>query len=334
MSISPTEQIRNCKSCASDLAPGALACANCHTLVHAQELACLTATAKTLENDGQLRQAREQWLFALQLLPPSSKQADWIKEKTHALEIAAEQTEVPESENKWANKLGPVGPIAIVLAKSKALLVAVFKLKFLLSFASFLFIYWALYGPLFGAGFASMILIHEMGHFLDIKRRGLPAEMPVFMPGLGAYVRWQALGVPLETRAEVSLAGPLAGYLACVACGVIWWQTHNGVWAALARSGAWLNIMNLIPVWVLDGGQAALALDKTERILLLTACLGLWLFLGENVFFLVALGAGWRLFTKDMPVHGSRRTAIFFLAVLTLLGLVLRLMPGQGFGAI
>ena len=58
----------------------------------------------------------------------------------------------------------------------------------------------------FGIGFAALILIHEMGHFIDIKRRGLPAEMPVFLPGLGAYVRWQAMGVPLETRAAISLA--------------------------------------------------------------------------------------------------------------------------------
>jgi Zn-dependent protease len=301
--------------------------------VHGEELAKLTSEAKILEVDGKLKEAREQWLRALQLLPGASKQADWIKAKVHALDLAAAHTEAPVRENKWANKLGPVGPLAIVLAKSKALLLAVFKLKFLLSFASFLFLYWALYGPLFGVGFACIILIHEMGHFIDIKRRGLPAEMPVFMPGFGAYVRWQALGVSSETRAEVSLAGPLAGYLASVACAVMWWQTHNAVWAALARSGAWLNILNLIPVWVLDGSQAASALNKVQRMLLLTACLGLWLFLGENVFFLVALGAGWRLFTKDIPTNGSQQTLIYFVTVMALLGFLMHLMPGQGFGA-
>jgi Zn-dependent protease len=308
-------------------------CPGCHTLVHAEKLARLTSEANILEADGKLKEAREQWLRALQLLPGASKQADWIKAKVHTLDLAAAHAEAPVPENKWANKLGPVGPLAIVLAKSKALLLAVFKLKFLLSFASFLFLYWALYGPLFGFGFACIILIHEMGHFIDIKRRGLPAEMPVFMPGFGAYVRWQALGVSSETRAEVSLAGPLAGYLASVACAVMWWQTHNGVWAALARSGAWLNILNLIPVWVLDGGQAASALNKVQRMLLLTACLGLWLFLGENVLFLVALGAAWRLFTKDIPANGSQRTLIYFVTVMALLGFLMHLMPGQGFGA-
>ena len=137
-------------------------------------------------------------------------------------------------------RLGPVGPIAVVLAKSKVLFGAIFKLKFLLSFVAFFGFYWAAFGMKFGLGFAGLVLIHEMGHFVAIKRRGLPVEMPVFLPGFGAYVRWQALGVSPETRAAVSLAGPLAGFLASVVCAVLWWQTGNVLWAALARSGAWL----------------------------------------------------------------------------------------------
>lgn len=183
----------------------------------------------------------------------------------------------------------------------------------------------------FGIGFAVLILIHEMGHFIDIKRRGLPADMPVFLPGLGAYVRWQALGVPLETRAAISLAGPLAGFFAALACAVIWWQTGNPFWAALARVGAVLNLLNLIPVWVLDGGQAALALSKTERIALLATCLVLGLVLGQNMFFLVALGWGYQVFfAGHLPARPSRGTTIYFAAVLTALGVMIRLMPGHG----
>jgi len=165
-------------------------------------------------------------------------------------------------------------------------------------------------------------------------RRGLPAEMPVFLPGLGAYVRWRALGVSPETRAAISLAGPLAGLIASLVCAVLWWQTGDALWAALARAGAWLNILNLIPVWVLDGGQAALALSKTERMLLLTASLALWLVCKESVFFLVAIGAGYQaFFAGDLPTHPSRITTVYLVLVLTALGVVLRLMPGQGFGS-
>jgi Zn-dependent protease len=229
--------------------------------------------------------------------------------------------------------MGPADPITVLAAKSRTTLPARLQLTSLLSFAAFIAIYWAASGMKFGIGFAVLILIHEMGHFIDIKRRGLPADMPVFLPGLGAYVRWQALGVPLETRAAISLAGPLAGFLASLACAAIWWQTGNPLWAALARSGAILNLLNLIPVWVLDGGQAALALSKTERIVLLIACVALGLVFGQNLFFLVALGAGYRaFFAADLPAQPSRATTVYFIAVLTALGVIIRLMPGQGLG--
>jgi Zn-dependent protease len=332
-SITP-ELIRNCKRCAGELAPGSLVCDKCHALVHSEELDRLASEAKALEGKGDLRQARERWLAGLHLLPRTSKQYDWIKEHASGLEAAANEARSPESsENKWAKRLGPVGPIAILLAKAKTVLFALFKLKFLLSFAAFIGIYWAAWGMKFGIGFAVLILLHEMGHFIDIKRRGLPAEMPVFLPGLGAYVRWQALGVPLETRSAISLAGPLAGFLTAVACAAIWWQTGNPLWAALARIGAVLNLLNLIPIWILDGGQAVLALSKTERIILLTACLALWLVLGENMFFLVALGAGYQVFfAGDLPPRPSRAVTIYYLALLTALGGIIRLLPGTGLG--
>jgi len=316
--------------------PGALVCDQCHALVYSEELDRLAAGAKALEAKGQLREARDQWRMGLRLLPPNSKQADWIERHARSLDEAADriQPAAEPSQNKWARRLGPVGPIAVVLAKSKVLLGAIFKLRFLLSFAAFFAVYWAMFGMKFGIGFAVLILIHEMGHFIDIKRRGLPAEMPVFLPGLGAYVRWRALGVSPETRAAISLAGPLAGLIASLVCAVLWWQTGDALWAALARAGAWLNILNLIPVWVLDGGQAALALSKTERMLLLTASLALWLVCKESVFFLVAIGAGYQaFFAGDLPAHPSRVTTVYLVLVLTALGVVLRLMPGQGFGS-
>ena len=118
-----------------------------------------------------------------------------------------------------------------------------------------------------------------------------------------------------------------------MACAALWWQTGDPLWAALARAGAVLNLLNLIPVWVLDGGQAVLALSKMERIVLLTACLALWLGLGENMFFLVALGAGYQVFfAGELPAHPSRATTVYFVAVLTALGVMIRLMPGQGLG--
>jgi Zn-dependent protease len=326
-----TDLIQRCRLCSRDLAPGALACALCHALVHAEELESLVAGAKALEGLGELPRAREQWSKALELLPRESSQAEWIRNHSQSLDVMSNAPTADRAKYKWASKLGPLAPIAIALAKGKALF-AIFKLKFLLSLGAFMGFYWTLFGAKFGIGFAVLILIHEMGHFIDVKRRGLPAEMPVFLPGLGAYVRWHALGVSPETRAAVSLAGPLAGWIASAVCVLLWWKTGNGLWAALARAGAWLNVLNLIPVWLLDGGQAVLVLNKVERLVLLTACVALWLLMGENLFFLVALGAGWRLFTKDIPSEPSPATTAYFVGVLASLALVLKLIPGQGFG--
>jgi Zn-dependent protease len=331
-----TQPLSNrCRNCAQALPSGSLVCARCHALVHADELDRLAASAKELEAKNEFRLAREEWLKALPLLPPEAAQALWIRD--HARELLTKTldplTPAPagaQPKSQLAKKLGPLAPIAVLLAKSKTILLAIFKLKFLLSFFAFIGLYWALWGPKFGIGFALLILIHELGHFVDIKRRGLPAEMPVFLPGLGAYVKWQALGVSLETRAAVSLAGPLAGWLAAAVCAAIWLKTRDPFWASLARVGAFLNILNLIPIWILDGGQAATALSKLERIWLLSAGLVLWLLLGEGIFFLVAAGAAYRLFTKDMPAKSSPTSLAYYLGVLAFLALILYIVPGHG----
>ena len=318
---------QRCPSCSAELPPSALECPRCHALVHAEALERMSSQARELENQSKPVEARDRWLEALQFLPAESTQAAWVREHARQLGLSARPAAQAEAKSKWASKLGPLAPLAIALSKAKVLL-AVFKLNFLLSLAAFIGVYWALWGLKFGLGFVGLIFLHEMGHFIDIKRRGLPAEMPVFLPGLGAYVRWQALGVSRETRAAVSLAGPLAGFLAAAACALVWWYTRSGIWAALARASAWLNVLNLIPVWVLDGGQAVAALDKQERVWLLTSCLALWLLFDQRVFILVALGAGFRLFTKDFPPQPSRTATAYFISVLTALGLVMWALQG------
>src|SRR5262249_20240115 len=184
----------------------------------------------------------------------------------------------------------------------------------------------------FGFGFAVQILVHELGHYIDIKRRGLPADLPVFLPGMGAFVRWQALGVSLETRAAVSLAGPLAGWFAAAVCAAMWFETGSGLWGALARTGAWLNLLNLIPVWGLDAGHAFFALTKKDRAIVLTLAVTALVILGESVFLLLALGAAWRLFTKDFPEESSPSTVFYFVAVVSALAVLMWVLPAQGLG--
>jgi Zn-dependent protease len=317
-------------TCGNDLVPGALACPQCHALVHSEQLAILSARAQASEAAEDFASARETWQKSLALLPYESTQAEWVRTHLYRLQLAQQVAPVPEDKHKWAKKLGPLAPIAIVLAKAKWLF-TLLKFKFLFSFAAFFAFYFTLWGWKFGAGIAALILIHEMGHYIDIRRRGLPAEMPVFLPGFGAYVKWKALGVSARTRAAVSLAGPLAGGLASLACLMLWWKTGQTIWAGLGRFGAMLNLLNLLPLWVLDGAGATAALGKSERWALLAVSVLLAPVMGEWTFLLVAGAIGYRLTTKDFPPVASRGTLIYFVSVLVLLGGVLRFLPGSGF---
>jgi len=285
-----------------------------------------------LEEQREFKGAGEQWLKALPLLPEDSKQAAWIQEHAGRLDVVA-NTSVPivPGRRKWPKWLAPLAPVLVVLSKGKAL-VALFNAKFLISFGAFLGVYWSLFGMAFALGLVLQILVHEMGHYIDIRRRGLPADMPLFLPGVGAFVRWNALGVSLETRAAVSLAGPLAGCFAAAACALLWMTTQQPLWAALARSGAWLNLLNLIPVLGLDGSHAFSALSQRQRGVLIASALLLFAFVGDGVLLLVVLGAAWRMFTKDFPDQPSVFATMYFVAVLCALSGLIWFVPGHGFG--
>jgi Zn-dependent protease len=312
--------------CHAVLAAGALACNNCHALVNAEQLEQLATAARMHEERHELTAARELWVKALQLLPPQSTQAEWVRGNVQRLEtLLAAAPEVP-ARNPWLKRLGPLAPLALLLAKGKFLL-ALFKLKFILSLGVFVAFYWSLYGARFGVGFALLILVHEMGHFIEIKRRGLPAEMPVFLPGLGAYVRWTALGVSVQTRSLISLAGPMAGLVGAAVCALLWLKSGVPFWIGLASLSAVLNVLNLIPVWVLDGGQAIAALDKNERLMLAAVAVILAAYFGQPLFLLVAAGAGYRVFTKDFPAAPSHLTMVYYLLIMAGLGYVIHMAP-------
>lgn len=332
---------RGCGICQTELRAGDLACPRCAALVHRERLDAISKTALELERAGTPDasvEARELWRSALPLLPRGSTQAEWIRQHLQEIEALrniqrphgdkAELEPLPTKPN-WTKRLGPLAPIALVLAKLKTFFFVLLKLKFLLSFALFLGVYWTLFGPWFGVGFAVQILIHELGHVFAVKKNGLKAELPVFLPGLGAYVRWQGFDISVETRAEIALAGPLFGLLAAAGCMGIYLYTRMPVFAALAHAGAWLNVINLIPVWMLDGGQAAHALSRLQRGLLLLACVVFFGLTHQMVFLLVAGGMGYRLFTKDVPAEPSTRTMVFYLVLLFVLGALMKMIPIQ-----
>lgn len=284
-------------------------------------------SARRHEQSQELTAARTDWQAALELLPADSSQAEWVRGRLAELpplDVSKAKSEPPA----WARKLGPLAPVAVLLAKGKFFF-ALLKLPFLLSFASFAALYWGLYGAKFGIGLAVLILVHELGHLIEVKRRGFPADLPMFIPGFGAYVRWTAAGVTPKTRALVSLAGPLAGALGAAFCALMWFQTGERLWLGLASFSAWINLMNLIPVWRLDGGQAVTVTGRTGCIGIALVAVTLAASFSQPLLLLVAGGAVYRAFRNDLsaempPNHG---VTAYFIVLLVALGYLSSLAP-------
>ena len=317
--------VYSCPQCSHFISEGTLACPDCGALVYVEHLAGLATAAQDLEREKRWPEARAAWNAARAWLPPGGKEDHKILQRVAAID--AHDDAEKEKAARWVKRLGPLAPLLILLSKLKGIVFLIFKLKFLLSFLAFFGLYWALFGWKFGLGFTLSILIHEMGHYVAVKRRGLKADLPVFLPGLGAYVRWYSMGIPLDALASIALAGPLFGLVTAILCLALLLATHQPVFVALAHAGAFINLLNLIPVLGLDGAQAAYALSKLQRGLLLVAAVVLFAVMQQGVLLLLAAGFGWRLFTHDEPEHPSTRTMVYFLLLLFALAAFLRIVP-------
>ena len=103
-------------------------------------------------------------------------------------------------------------------------------------------------------GFVLLILIHEMGHFVEARRQGLEVTLPTFVPFLGAYVLIKNSPLNPWRNALVALAGPAAGGVASAVCWGIGEAYDSRLLLALAYAGFLINLINLAPVGILDGG--------------------------------------------------------------------------------
>lgn len=123
----------------------------------------------------------------------------------------------------------------------------------------------ALYAMTWGAwyalGFVLLILIHECGHLVAAKRIGLKVGAPVFVPFLGAFIALKEAPRNAWIEAQVGIGGPLLGTVGAAACAVTYWFTDIPLFGALAYTGFLLNLFNLTPVGMLDGGRIVQALS-------------------------------------------------------------------------
>jgi Zn-dependent protease len=165
---------------------------------------------------------------------------------------------------------GGIVALGLLAAKFKTILALLLGAKWLilapkllLSFGSIvlsLWLYATLWGWKFGLVFIALILVHEMGHYVTFRLFGAAVSLPLFIPGLGAFVSSPMTGDPAR-NAVAAIMGPVFGIAASAACWSYGLSSGQPFWIAAAYTGFFLNLFNLIPAFPLDGGRVAGAID-------------------------------------------------------------------------
>ena len=178
------------------------------------------------------------------------------------------QPEPAEPKSPWKRAGGALAAAGLLVvkfgAKLKGLLFLLPKLKLFTTSASMLVsigAYALIWGWKFAVGFVLLLLVHEMGHVIQLRREGIKASAPMFIPFLGALVAMKELPKDAAAEARVGLAGPVLGSLGCLVPLALYWATGDDLFKALAFVGFFLNLFNLLPVLPLDGGRAMAALS-------------------------------------------------------------------------
>jgi len=314
-----------------------LACPVCGALVHSEELKRLRGLA---ENANAPVEALSAWRRALALLPENSRQHAVIVEKVKALvgEVDKGGGAGLRRDSASGKKKGILASAAaavvlavtkfkfaliFLLTKGKLLLLGLLNGATLLSmFASF-GAYWSIFGWMFAAGLVLAIYVHEMGHVAALHKFGIRASAPMFIPGIGAVVRLQErLHSPIE-NARVGLAGPWWGLGATIALWLAGTVLGSPLAFAVAHVSAWINLLNLTPVWQLDGSRAFSALSRRQRWVGAAALFAVFLATGDGIVMLASAIAVFRAFGKDAAEKGDTRTLLDFCLLAGALGLLM-----------
>lgn len=196
-----------------------------------------------------------------------------------------EQDEVNEDgtvkKGKNGKKLAGLGGIGATIAglviKFKTLLLVLVDLKWLVAFSKIGFTsitvlisigaYSLIFGWQFAIGLVALLFVHEMGHAIVMKLKGIPIGGMIFIPLLGAAVFMRQMPKNARDEAEVGIAGPIAGAIAASVCLFFAQAYPDTIWAPLAYFGFFINLFNLIPIVPFDGGRVLAAIDRRLWIL-------------------------------------------------------------------
>jgi len=166
--------------------------------------------------------------------------------------------------------LVPLAAIGFLLFKFKGLLLLLLKVKFVGTALTMLLsigAYALLFPVWFAVGVVVLIWVHEMGHVLQLKREGIKASAPMFIPFLGAFVAMKEMPKNALVEARVGLAGPVLGTLGGLATLGLYAGTGNELFLGLAYVNFLINLFNLAPILPLDGGRTVGALSPVFQLL-------------------------------------------------------------------
>jgi Zn-dependent protease len=211
--------------------------------------------------------------------------------------------ERPQSrESFFKRRIAPLGAALIaLLAKLKAILLLLPQVKILTTAATMavsIAAYTTIWGFWFAMGFVVLLLVHEMGHVIQLRREGIRASAPMFIPFLGAVVAAKSLGENALAEARVGLAGPILGTVGSAACLVIWQITGHDYWRALGYTGFFINLFNLLPVVPLDGGRAMAAMSPWMWFLGFAGIVVLAFAFPNPIILIIALFAGYETYRR------------------------------------
>jgi len=154
-----------------------------------------------------------------------------------------------------------------------------------------------IYGWAYAAGFVGLIFVHEMGHYLAARQKGLNVGAPTFIPFVGAWIELKEIPRNAETEAYIGLAGPLVGAIGALICYFAGRELNSGLLLALSYSGFFLNLFNLIPLLPFDGGRITSVLSPRIWLVGLPVLIVMFIYRPSPIFILMgvlALPHVWR----------------------------------------
>jgi Zn-dependent protease len=216
-----------------------------------------------------------------------------------------------ERKRSQLKKLGGLLLALVFLAsKAKVILLALTKIKAVTTLGT-MFISIAAYALAFGwpfaVGFVLLLFVHEMGHVIQLRREGVEASAPIFIPFLGAVIAAKSLGENAAAEARVGLAGPILGTIGTLIPVAVWLATGSDLWRALAYVGFFINLINLLPVLPLDGGRALAVLGPMVWLVgILAAVAAAATFLGPIMLVFILLLGGPELYRRFKDRHSEQ----------------------------